>query len=272
MKRILWIPAVLFVAATCVVAAQQRPTAAAVPPPTVTPQTYPADQVRAGQARFSAQCALCHARDTLGTDTGPDLSRSLLVAQDVRGDKIGPLVKAGRPEKGMPAINLSDAELAAVVAYVHDQKEKMNALNGSRKNVEVSQLQSGNAEAGRTYFNANCVSCHSATGDLAGVGSRFQGLPLLQRMLYPSGRGVSSPKVTVQASPQEVVVGTLYSQDEFTIVVTDTAGMRRNFATDAVKFTVDNKLSAHLDQMGKYTDKDMHNVLAYLQTLQAPRQ
>src|SRR5436190_4409516 len=271
MKRILWISAILLVVVTCVVAAQQRPTAAAVPPPTVTPQTYPADQVRAGQARFASQCGLCHARDTLGTDTGPDLTRSLLVAQDVRGDKIGPLVKAGRVDKGMPAVDLSDAELAAVVAYIHDQKEKMNALNGSRKNVEVTQLQSGSVEAGRTYFNANCTMCHSATGDLAGVGSRFQGLPLLQRMLYPTGRGVSSPKVTVQASPQEIVVGTLVSQDEFAIVLTDSAGMRRNFATSAVKFTVDNKLSAHLDQMGKYTDKDMHNVLAYLQTLQAPR-
>lgn len=260
----------MLVAVTCVVAAQQRPTAATVAPPTVTPQTYPADQVRAGEARFASQCGFCHARDTLGTDTGPDLTRSLLVAQDLRGDKIGPLVKSGRVDKGMPAFDLSDPEIAAIVAYIHDQKIKMNAQNGSRRLVDIAQLQTGNADAGRTYFNSNCTSCHSPIGDLAGVGSRFQGLTLLQRMLYPTGRGVSAPKVTVQASPQEIVVGTLVSQDEFTIVVTDAAGMRRNFPT-TVKFAVDNKLSAHLDQMGKYTDKDMHNVLAYLQTLQTPR-
>lgn len=271
MKRTFWIAALLLVVVTCVVAAQQRPTAAGVPPPTVTPQAYPADQVRAGEARFASQCGFCHARDTLGTDTGPDLTRSLLVAQDLRGDKIGPLVKAGRVDKGMPAFDLADAEIAAVVAYIHDQKVKMNALNGSRRNVDVAQLQSGNAEAGRTYFNANCATCHSATGDLAGVAMRFQGLPLLQRMLYPTGRGVSAPKVTVQVTPQEIVTGTLVSRDEFTVSLTDAAGMRRNFATDAVKFTVDDKLSAHLDQMGKYTDRDMHNVLAYLQTLQTPR-
>ncbi len=260
----------MLVAATCVIAAQQRP-ASVAPPPTVTPQSYPPDQVRTGEARFASQCGFCHGRDTAGSDTGPDLTRSILVAQDLRGDKIGPLVKAGRVEKGMPAFDLNDAELGAIVAYVHDQKEKMNALTGGRRSVEVAQLQTGNAAAGRTYFNANCAMCHSATGDLAGVGSRFQGLPLLQRMLYPTGRGVAAPKVTVEVTPQEVVTGTLVSRNEFTITVTDTGGMRRTFDADKVKATVDDKLSAHLDQMGKYTDNDMHNILAYLQTLQTPR-
>ena len=270
MKRIFWISALLLLAVTCIVAAQQR-TASTNPPPTVTPQSYPPEQVQTGQARFASQCGFCHGRDIMGSDSGPDLTRSLLVAQDLRGDKIGPLVKAGRVEKGMPSIDLNDADLGAIVAYIHDQKVKMDALNGSRRNVDAAQLQTGDVEAGRSYFNTNCATCHSATGDLAGVGTRFQGLPLLQRMLYPTGRGVSSPKVIVQVTPQEVVTGTLVSRDEFTISVTDAGGMRRNFATDAVKFTVDDKLSAHLDQMGKYTDRDMHNVLAYLQTLQAPR-
>jgi cytochrome c oxidase cbb3-type subunit 3 len=34
-----------------------------------------------------------------------------------------------------------------------------------------------------------------------------------------------------------------------------------------VKFIVDDPLQAHVEQLGKYTDADMHNVLAYLQTL-----
>ena len=128
MKRIFWISAIVLVALTCVVAAQQPPTAATVPPPTVTPQTYPADQVRTGQARFSSQCALCHARDTLGTDTGPDLTRSLLVAQDLRGDKIGPVVKAGRVDKGMPAFGntLNAAQIEALLGYIHLHESPTN--------------------------------------------------------------------------------------------------------------------------------------------------
>jgi hypothetical protein len=34
-----------------------------------------------------------------------------------------------------------------------------------------------------------------------------------------------------------------------------------------VKFAVNNPLQAHIEQLGKYTDDAMHNVLAYLQTL-----
>jgi cytochrome c oxidase cbb3-type subunit 3 len=270
MKRIFWISALMLVGVTCIVAsmvAQQRPTAAGVPPPTVTPQTYPADQVRAGEQRFAAQCGFCHARDALGTDTGPDLTRSLFVAEDLRGDKIGPLVKTGRVDKGMPAFDLSDAEIAAVVAYIHTQKVKMNAENGSRRNVTLAQLQTGNAEAGSRYFVANCASCHSATGDLKDVGTRFQGLTLMQRMLNPSGRGGTPAKVTVQVSPQEILIGNLVSRDEFTVVVTDAAGMRRTFDAKTTKFSVEDRLAAHFEQLGKYTDADMHNVLAYLQTL-----
>src|SRR5688572_18902188 len=122
-------------------AAQRRRTAAGVRPPSATPQTYPADQLRPGEQRFASVLRYCLARDTLGTDTGPDLTRSLFVAQDLRGDKIGPLIKAGRVDKGMPAFDLSDAEIAAVVAYIHTQKVKMNAENGSRRSVTAAQLQ-----------------------------------------------------------------------------------------------------------------------------------
>ena len=50
-------------------------------------------------------------------------------------------------------------------------------------------------------------------------------------------------------------------------VVTDASGAYRAFPTHQVKFTVDDPLQAHVEQLGKYTDDDMHNVLAYLQTL-----
>ena len=58
----------------------------------------------------------------MGGETGPDLTRSALVAADVRGDTIGPLVRNGRVDKGMPAFTLGDADLAAIVAFIHDQK------------------------------------------------------------------------------------------------------------------------------------------------------
>ena len=64
---------------------------------------------------------------------------------------------------------------------------------GGRRGVEVSDLQTGNVEAGRQYFNGagTCSTCHSPTGDLAGIADRRKGLDLLERMLYPSPRADS---------------------------------------------------------------------------------
>ena len=261
MRIAIWIIATLLSAGQ----ASQRP------PQTVTPQTYTPEQIQAGQTRFSSQCGFCHGRDAAGGETGPDLTRSVLVAQDVRGDKISPIVKMGRQEKGMPAFDLSDADVSAMVAYIHDQKSRAETHNGNRRNVDPSDLETGNADAGRQYFDGagGCAKCHSATGDLAGIGTRFQGLALLQRMLYPTaGRPAPAPaKVTVQLKSDETVAGTLVSRDEFTITLKDASGANRSWPVTDVTITMNDPLAAHFEQLGKYTDTDMHNVRAYLQTL-----
>ena len=56
-----------------------------------------------GKSLFARDCAFCHGRDAAGGESGPDLTRSRLVARDVRGDKIRAVVHDGRIEKGMPA-------------------------------------------------------------------------------------------------------------------------------------------------------------------------
>ena len=244
------------------------------PPVTKTPQDYPAEQVNAGRAIFTAQCGFCHGRDAAGGAGGTDLTRSELVAGDVRGDQLGPMIRAGRPARGMPAFSLSDGDLAAVVAFIHDQKTQLDAANGGRRSVDVTDLQTGNAAAGQRYFEANCTRCHSpAGGSLAGIATRLQGLQLLQRMLYPSqaGRGSDPSRipqtVTVTLRSGQVISGKLAYRDEFTIAVFDGSGWYKSWPASQVKFTVDDPLQAHVDQLGKYTDDDMHNVLAYLQTL-----
>jgi cytochrome c oxidase cbb3-type subunit III len=246
----------------------QASPASAPPPRSTTAQTYPADQVAAGQRIFTAQCGFCHGRDAMGGESGPDLTRAALVAEDVRGDKLGPLLRSGRVDKGMPAFTLSAADLGAIVAFVHDQKTKAESLTGGRRTVDVADLQTGDPEAGRKYFASTCVKCHSATGDLAGVGKRLQGLALLQRMLYPApGRDGSKATVTVTLPSGEQVSGRLAYRDEFTIALTDADGWYRAWPTGRVTFIVNDPLQAHVDQLGKYTDGDMHDVLAYLQTL-----
>jgi len=225
---------------------------------------YPAELVTAGETRFVEQCAFCHGRDAGGGEDGPDLTRSKVVAEDRGGDQIGPVVRNGRPEKGMPRFTESDRELAELVAFI--QTQKTESQKGARRGVDTADLQTGDAEAGKRYFNGTgkCSSCHSATGDLAGVAKRFEGLKLEQRFLYP--KDVKS-KIVVTLPSGQTVSGVLAYKDEFNVALTDASGRYRSWAVNRVKFAIDAPVEAHADLLAKYTDADIHNLMAYLQTL-----
>lgn len=216
-----------------------------------------------GQTLFQQNCAFCHGRDAAGGETGPDLLSSKLVAGDVNGSNIGGVVRNGRPDKGMPGFNFSDTQIAELAAFIHSQRAK--AKKGRRRGVDVSDLQTGNAEAGRQYFTRNCSSCHSPQGDLAGIANRFQGLKLEERMLYPEG---AAEKATVTLPSGETVHGKLAYRDEFTIGLQDAlSGWYRSWPVSEVKYTIDAPAKAHVELLGKYSDDDIHNLMAYLQTL-----
>lgn len=221
-----------------------------------------------GASLFQQNCAFCHGRDAAGGESGPDLTRSKLVATDRRGDKISEVVRNGRTDgdKKMPAFKFSDAEMEGIVAFIHDQTRKANAKPGGRRGVDVADLQTGNAAAGKEYFEGagGCASCHSPTGDIAHIASRFQGLELEQRMLYP--RNVKS-KITVTTPSGEKIAGTEAYLDEFTVGLIDQSGRYRSWPVAAVKYSVDNPVEAHVAQFPKYSDADIHNLMAYLQTL-----
>ena len=240
-------------------------------PPTTLPQEYAPELIAAGRTRFAANCGFCHGPEATGGSGGADLTRSPLVAADERGNRIGTLVRAGRAEAGMPAFpTLAESDLAAIVAFIHDQKTKAETATGGRRSVDVGDLQTGNARAGRRYFESACKRCHSATGDLAGVASRIEGLALLRRMLYPGGQPgapARRPTAVVTTRDGESVTGEVASRDEFTIAVIEAGGRYRSWPVDRVKVTISDPLQAHVDQLARYTDATMHDVLAYLHTL-----
>ena len=219
-----------------------------------------------GGALFQQNCAFCHGRDAAGGETGPDLTRSKLVAQDVAGDKIAEVLRQGRPDKGMPPFTFSAAEVAELVAFIHEQRSQAKLHNGSRRGVDVSDLQTGNVAAGKQYFNGagGCASCHSPTGDLAGIASRYEGLELEERMLYPEG---AKSTVTVTLPSGQTLQGTLAYLDEFTVGLRDANGMYHSWPVSRVRYSVSSPAEAHVAQFPKYTDADIHNLMAYLQTL-----
>ena len=233
-------------------------------------KSYPESLVQQGAALFRQDCSFCHGRDATGGESGPDLTRSKLVATDVNGDKIAPVIRNGRPEKRMPPFNRTDQQIASLVAFIHTQQKAAQAQGGrgrgGRKGVDPEDLQTGNAEAGKKYFEGagGCAGCHSPTGDLAGIASRYKGLELEEQLLYPRH---AKSKVTVTIASGQEISGTLAYLDEFTVGLTNAEGVYQSWRTRDVRYNVDTSVEAHVELFSKYTDDDVHNLMAYLQTL-----
>jgi mono/diheme cytochrome c family protein len=220
----------------------------------------------AGEALFQQNCAFCHGRDAQGGETGPDLTQSRLVRRDRTGDDIARVIHEGRPDNKMPAFNFSTQEVRSIIAFIHAREAEAVEHPGGRRGVAVADLQTGNVEAGRRYFEGagGCRQCHSPKGDLAGVASRFEGLELEERMLYPHD---APSRVTVTVPSGETFSGVLAYRDEFTVALRDKNGVYRSWPAKKIHYTVDAPVEAHVELFSKYTDEDIHNLMAYLQTL-----
>jgi cytochrome c oxidase cbb3-type subunit 3 len=177
-----------------------------------------------------------------------------------------------------PFAALPEADIRKIVEYVHARKTAVDANPGRRRKVSAEDISTGSAGAGRTYFDANCKACHSPTTDLAGIASKYRGLALMQRMLYPTNgnavalaegekRKPSPVTATVTPASGQSVTGTLSYRDEFNVAITDASGKYHSFSASEVKVTVKDPLQAHANLLGKYTDADIHNLVAYLQAL-----
>ena len=60
-----------------------------------------------GEPLYQQNCATCHGATARGAQA-PNLVRSPLVLHDEKGEGVGPVIRAGRPQAGMPAYpNLS---------------------------------------------------------------------------------------------------------------------------------------------------------------------
>ena len=248
---------------------------AATPEPK-TPPTQDAAAAENGQKTFQANCAFCHGATGKGGESGPDLLRSELVIDDEHGDKIGPVVHNGRLDKGMPKFPLSDAKIVEISAFLHD---RIHAA-GQRGTYQILNIVTGDPQKGEAYFNGagGCTGCHSLTGDLAHVGTKYQPVDLQQHVVMPrqgrGGRGVSrnpkqQPVVTVTDKSGEAVKGNLVHVDDFTVSLIDSTGQYRSYTRISKTIPhveITDPLQAHTDMLGKYTDADIHNLTAYLLT------
>jgi cytochrome c oxidase cbb3-type subunit III len=224
------------------------------------------ENVRQGAAVFEQSCAICHGKKADGGPEAPNLIRSLLVRHDKNGDLIGPVIEEGRPDRGMPAIRLPAAQSADVVAYLHALLSLSDSAGdtGPDSSYSLKFLLTGNAEAGKTFFAAQCAACHSATGDLARVAAKYPPINLQARFLYPVGM---LPVASITLPSGTVVKGTLKHQDAFSVSIIDAEGWYHSWPADKVKVSVKDPLARHRELITQYSNDDVHNVFAYLETL-----
>lgn len=241
------------------------------PAPAAPPSAQPSSENAAtrGQKLFVKSCSFCHGTDATGGE-GPNLILSSVVRHDKNGDLIGPVIREGRPSQGMPPFPMSQDQIADIVAFLHGRVKESDRRSAGKPSsaYSLATLLTGNAEAGKAFFygDGQCSRCHSPTGDLAGIAKKYTPIELEPRFLWPS-TGVHST-ATVEFGRGQKMSGELAYEDAFTIAIVDSDGWYHSWPKRAVKVEVKDPLAAHRELLKKYTGADMHNMFAYLETLQ----
>jgi cytochrome c oxidase cbb3-type subunit III len=258
---------------------RQTPTA----PATGDPAAADPATIARGRAIYTQNCVACHGADARGgADAGADLSRSAIVAARDEGRQLIAFLKIGRPERRMPSFAMPDDDVRALSAYLRSILPATPIGGGMRG--QITAIVVGDAKAGETYFNGagGCTTCHSATGDLKGIGARLPVATIQGRIVFPRGNGgyprsFNAPPdpnepprtVTITQPSGETVAGTLMWITDFYVTLTDAAGVRRTIVRngDVPKVVVTEPLQYHIEHMQRLTDEDMHNLTAYLVSL-----
>jgi cytochrome c oxidase cbb3-type subunit 3 len=238
-------------------------------------------QIAHGKAIYAVNCAGCHGVDLRGGDLGgPNLLRSQVALSDENGELILPVIQGSRPESGMPAIPISQEDGLAVAAYIRSVVETLGS-QGRPPSIgrEAPSILVGDAAAGQAYFAEKCASCHSSTGDLQGIATRTPDPKALQTLWVAGGRrrylrAAAVPArravtVTITLPSGERIEGLLAHIDDFLVTVLFEDGSTRTIRRegDVPKVEIHDPMQAHRDLWAVYTDKDIHDVTAYLVTL-----
>jgi hypothetical protein len=170
----------------------------------------------------------------------------------------------------MPSFsNLSESQISDLVAFLHQQ----NRDDRLRFTYTIKNVAIGDAAAGKSYFQLHCASCHSPSGDLAGIASKYPADVLQQLWLSP-GRAEPTSKKDAAASTVVVTLpsgrefsGKLAHLGEFNVSLYGSQGYRSFPITSGTKVQIHDPLAAHKQLLKHLTDRDMHNVTTYLETL-----
>ena len=230
-----------------------------------------------GKRTYIAQCITCHGPKARGTDQGSDLVRSLVILHDRYGSEIGPfLLKGHTTQSGTSSKSFTHAQIEDLSHFLHQKVG--DTLRTGPYNTVLNVL-TGDPKAGEAYFNGagKCSTCHSPTGDLAGIASKYEPAVLQLKVVFPQtvafGRrtfaGTKKPAIVSVTTPSgEQMSGVLVEMDDFSVSLRDSSGHYRTFErTPELHLEKHDPYAAHVALLDRYTNKDIHDVVAYLETL-----
>lgn len=236
---------------------------------------YPAAMIDRGLPAYNSTCGYCHGERGKGGKAGPDLIASVVTLHDEDGVQIASYVRGPEHTKAVK-IDASDSTIADIAAYLHSRV----IYASGRGNVRISEILVGDAKAGERYFNGagGCNKCHSPSGDLKGVGAKYDPAALQDRLVMPRtgrggfGRGPASPTApyaTVTLPSGESIKGTPVRVTDFDVTLRFADGSTKTWAREhgVPAVVITDPLQAHIDIMTNLKDTDMHNLTAYLATL-----
>ena len=246
-----------------------------------TRELAPQDVLIRGKGLYEANCASCHAADLRGGPKGTNLLRSGIALRDQHGELVGEAVA-----KHDPPLSLVPADAIAIAEYIHSVHATMSGQGSppgrNPTNVELNVLV-GDAKAGEAAFASLCSSCHSVTGNLKGIASKFEDARALQNGWVAgstatfagggrgAGGGAGNP-ATVTMADGSKLEGTLVRKDDFLVVLMLPDGTRKSMARNngLPKVEVKDPREAHKKMVLQLDDpenKKMHDVTAYLWTI-----
>ena len=242
-----------------------------------------------GRAVYIAECVTCHGNKARGGDNavpisqrGPDLVRSLVVLKDRYGSMIGGFMKSSNHpmQSGKPSASVPGPQVLDLAHFLH--QKVTDTLRSGPYSKPINVL-TGDSKAGAAYFSGEggCIKCHSTTADLKGVGTKYDPVSLQQKFLFPrtfatgrggprgGGRAAGKPvMVTVTPASGKSVSGELLNLDDFNVALRDADGEYQTFKrTAGLKVEKNDPFTVHNEMLDRYTDKNIHDVVAYLETL-----
>lgn len=228
---------------------------AQAPPPTAPPPN--------GEQLYMENCVECHGPEgdaVADVDLGHGRFRRATTDPELVG-----IVLRGIPNTAMPPNNFSEAQAAAIVAFLRAKASRAAASAGDPRN-------------GRAIFTGkgNCVSCHRVDGagsrlgpDLSDIGRLRHSTDIERAIVDPDFLIVPSNRfVRLVTRDGATITGRLLNQDAFTVQVLDSKEQLRSLArADLREFTFIEK-SPMPSYKDKLNSRELGDLVSYLVSLQ----